>query len=157
MRTIHVTRTIPAPAETVFDRLADHANYDRFRPIHASELVREGDPAPNGVGALRRIKVRPLVFEEEITAYERPSRLDYLIVKLNFPFDHHGGSIRLTPDGEGTHVDWRSSFTVPVPVVGRAIEIPWEITLRRGFRQVLEDVERMVGADARVAYPDPLS
>jgi ribosome-associated toxin RatA of RatAB toxin-antitoxin module len=143
MRSLHVTRTIPAPAEAVFDLLADHANYDRFRPIHTSELVREGEPPPNGVGALRRIKVRPLVFDEEITAYERPTRLDYLIVKLNVPFEHHGGTIRLSPEGDATHVDWRTSFTVPVPVVGSAIEIPWLMTLRRCFHRVLEDVERM--------------
>jgi ribosome-associated toxin RatA of RatAB toxin-antitoxin module len=144
MKTVHVTRTIPAPAEDVFDLLADHANYDRFRPIHDSELVREGDPAPNGVGALRRIKVRPLTFEEEVTAYERPARLDYLIVKLNVPFQHHGGSIRLTPDGDGTHVDWQSSFTVPTPVLGALEEPVWAPVLSRGFRRVLEDVERML-------------
>jgi uncharacterized protein YndB with AHSA1/START domain len=144
MRSLHVTRTIPAPAEAVFDLLADHANYARFRPIHGSELLREGDPAPNGVGALRQIKVRPLTFDEEITVYERPTRLDYLIIKLNVPFEHHGGSITLTPDGGATRVDWRSSFTVPVPVLGRAVELPWFLTLRRGFRQVLEDVERML-------------
>jgi hypothetical protein len=55
MRSVHVTRTIPAPPDEVFDRLADHANYDRFRAIHGSELIREGDPAPNCLGALRRI------------------------------------------------------------------------------------------------------
>jgi uncharacterized protein YndB with AHSA1/START domain len=144
MRSIHVTRTIAAPAEAVFDLLADHANYDRFRPIDGSELLREGDPPPNGLGAMRRIRVRPLTFEEEITAYERPTRLDYLIVKLNVPFEHHGGSIQLTPEGVETHVDWRSTFTVPIPVVGPAIEIPWSTTLRRGFRRVLEDIERML-------------
>ncbi len=144
MRTIHVTRTIPAPAADVFDLLADHAHYDRFRGINGSELVREGDPAPNGVGAVRRIKVTPLSFDEEVTAYERPSRLDYLIVKLNVPFEHHGGSISLTPEGEATHVDWRSSFTVPTPVVGGLQELVWTPMLTRGFRRVLEDVERML-------------
>ena len=143
MRTIHVTRKITAAPEAVFDLLADHANYDRFRPINGSELMREGDPAPNGIGALRRIRVRPLVFEEEITAYERPSRLDYLIVRLNVPFEHHGGSIQLSRDGDTTLVDWRSSFTVPTPLVGGAQELVWEPVLRRGFRRVLEDVERM--------------
>jgi uncharacterized protein YndB with AHSA1/START domain len=146
MRTIHVTRTIPAAPEAVFDRLADHANYERFRPIHASRLLREGDPAPNGVGAVREIKVRPLRFEEEITAYERPTQLDYLIVKLNVPFEHHSGSIRLTPDGDGTHVDWRSSYTVPTPIVGGLQEMVWQPILARGFRRVLEDVERMTSA-----------
>jgi uncharacterized protein YndB with AHSA1/START domain len=146
MRSVHVTRTIPAPPDEVFDRLADHANYDRFRPIHGSELITEGDPAPNGLGALRRIKVRPLVFEEEITAYERPTRLDYLIVKLNVPFKHEGGSITLTPEGHATRVDWRSSFSVPIPVVGGAQELVWQPVLARGFRRVLKDVERMLTA-----------
>ena len=144
MRSVHVTRTIPAPAEDVFDLLADHANYDRFRAIHGSELIREGDPAPNGVGALRRIRVRPLTFEEEITAYERPSRLDYLIVKLNVPLQHDGGSITFALDGDATRVDWRSSFSVPTPVVGGLQETVWQPVLTRGFRRVLEDVERML-------------
>jgi uncharacterized protein YndB with AHSA1/START domain len=147
MRTIHVTRTIPAAPEAVFDRLADHANYDRFRPIHASRLLREGDLQPNGIGALREIKVWPLTFEEEITAYERPTRLDYLIVKLNVPFEHHGGTIRLSPNGDGTHVDWRSSYTVPTPLVGGIQELVWQPVLARGFRRVLEDVERMLRDD----------
>ena len=146
MRTIHVTRTIPAPAEDVVERLADHANYDRFRGINGSELIREGEPAPNGVGALRRIKVTPLSFDEEITTYERPSRLDYRIVKLNVPFEHHGGTITLTPEGDATHVDWQSSFTVPTPVVGGLQERVWHPLLTRGFRRVLEDVERMLSA-----------
>ena len=144
MRTVHVTRTIPAPAEDVFDRLSDHANYDRFRGINGSELIREGEPAPNGLGALRRIKVTPLSFDEEITTYERPSRLSYRIVKLNVPFEHHGGTITLTPEGEATHVDWQSSFTVPTPVVGGLQERVWHPLLTRGFRRVLEDVERML-------------
>jgi uncharacterized protein YndB with AHSA1/START domain len=144
MRSVHVTRTIPAPAEKVFDLLADHANYDRFRAINGSKLLREGEPAPNGVGALREIKVRPLTFEEEITAYERPSRLDYLIVKLNAPMEHHGGTITLSEGSGATTVDWRSSFTVPTPVVGGVQELVWQPVLSRGFRRVLEDIERML-------------
>ena len=69
MRSIHVTRSIPAPPEAVFDLLTDHANYDRFRGIDGSELLRDGDPSPNGVGALRRIRARPFRFDEEVTAY----------------------------------------------------------------------------------------
>lgn len=145
MRSIHVTRTIPAPPEPIFDLLADHANYDQFRAVSGSELVREGDPPPNGVGALRRVRVQVLRFEEEITAYERPTQLDYLIVKLNVPFDHRGGSITLTPEGGATRVDWRSSFRVPIPVVGGLQELAWQPMLARGFRRVLEDVERTVG------------
>jgi uncharacterized protein YndB with AHSA1/START domain len=146
MQSLHVTRSIAAPPEAVFDLLTDHANYERFRGIDDSELIREGNPAPNGVGAVRRIRVRPLRFDEEITAYERPSRLDYLIVDLNVPFEHHGGSIQLSPDGDRTQVDWRSSYTIPMPLVGGLQEIVWKPMLSRGFSRVLEDVERMTGA-----------
>jgi uncharacterized protein YndB with AHSA1/START domain len=144
MRSIHVTRTIPGPPEPIFDLLADHANYDRFRSIHGSELIREGNPAPNGVGAVRRIKVPPLTFDEEVTAYERPTRLDYLIVKLNVPFHHDGGTITLIPDGDSTRVDWRSSYSVPMPLVGGVQELAWQPVLARGFRRTLEDVARIL-------------
>jgi uncharacterized protein YndB with AHSA1/START domain len=145
MRTIHVTRSIPGPAEAVFDRLTDHANYDRFRGIRRSELLSEGDPPPNGVGAKRLVLSGPLRFEEEITAYERPSKLDYLIVKINAPYEHDGGRIRLAERGGWTKVDWTSSFRVPGPLAGIQERV-WAHSLARGFRHVLEDVERMTSA-----------
>jgi uncharacterized protein YndB with AHSA1/START domain len=143
MRTVHVTRTIPAPAERVFDLLADHGNYDRFRGIRAADLIREGEPPPNGVGAVRKVRIGPLRFEEETTAYERPSRLEYLIVKVNTPFEHRGGRIEVSESDDGSLVDWTSSFRIPVPAIGGLIERPWSLALARGFRRVLEDVERM--------------
>jgi uncharacterized protein YndB with AHSA1/START domain len=49
MRTVHVTRTIPAPIEDVFDRLADHANYDRFRGIRSSDLSGRASRRPTAL------------------------------------------------------------------------------------------------------------
>jgi hypothetical protein len=150
MRTVGVTRSIPAPVEPVFDLLADHAGYERFRGIRASELMREGDPPPNGVGALRKVLIGPLRFEEEITAYERPSRLEYLIVRINSPYVHDGGRILLQEMSGWTRVDWTSAFRVPGPLAGPQERI-WAYALARGFRRVLEDVERMVERGG----PDP--
>ena len=144
MRTIEVRRTIPAPAEEIFDVLADHARYDRFRPMSGSELLKQGEPPPNGVGAVRRILARPFRFDEEITAYERPVRLDYLIVDGNTGVDHEGGSIRLESSKGWTLVRWTSRFSVHTPVVGGALERFWQAILTRSFGQVLEDVERIV-------------
>jgi uncharacterized protein YndB with AHSA1/START domain len=144
MRSLTVTRTIAAPPEGVFDLLSDHAHYDRFRGIRGSELLREGEPAPNGVGALRRVLIGPLRFDEEITAFERPSRLDYLIVRLNAPLDHKGGTIRLREEDGATRAEWTTTFRVPTPLVGGVQERVWELALRRGFGRVLEDVERML-------------
>ena len=65
-------------------------------------------------------------------------------MKLNVPFHHDGGSITLAPEGDATRVDWRSSFSVPTPVIGGVEELVWQPVLARGFRRVLEDVERML-------------
>jgi uncharacterized protein YndB with AHSA1/START domain len=145
MRTVHVTRTIPARPEEIFDLLADHAHYDRFRGIRSSELLSEGEPAPNGLGAMRRVLIGPLRFHEEIEGFERPTELGYRIVRINAPFEHEGAHIRLSEQGDATRVDWRSEFRVPVPMAGPAMELGWYVGLRRGFRRVLEDVERMLG------------
>ncbi|MFL5907322.1 MAG: SRPBCC family protein [Solirubrobacterales bacterium] len=144
MRTVRVQRGIEAQPEAVFDLITDHAHYDRFRGIHASELLREGDPPPNGLGATRRVVSRPFRFEEEITAFERPTRMDYLITKINAPLEHQGASIRLLEDRGRTIVEWTSGFRVPTPVVGGLMERAWSLALARGFRRVLEDVERML-------------
>jgi uncharacterized protein YndB with AHSA1/START domain len=150
MRTVTVTRSIDAPPEGVFDLLADHARYGRFRGIRRAELLRDGEPPPNGVGALRRVIVGPLRFDEEVTAFERPLRLDYLIFEINAPFEHEGGTIRLTKENGGTRAEWSTTFGVPTPLVGGVQERLWALALRRGLGRVLEDVERML-ADERAA------
>ena len=144
MRTIRVERTIAAPPERVFEVITDHAQYDRFRGIRGSELLSEGDPAPNGLGAIRRILIGPLRFEEEITAYESQKRMDYLIVRINAPFEHQGGSMRLTAADGGTKVEWTSTFRIPLPLIGGIQERIFAAVFRRGFRRVLEDVERLL-------------
>jgi uncharacterized protein YndB with AHSA1/START domain len=138
-RSIRVERRLDAPPDAVFEIIADHARYDRFDGVRRSQLVEQGNPPPNGLGAVRWIWLGPLRFEEEITAFELPRRLDYLIRDVKgLPFRHEGGSIQLTPDGAGTHAVWTSSFEVPVPLVGGAIDRIFSLRLERGFGRVLE-------------------
>ena len=141
MARIDLDKTLAAPIDDVFELLSDHAGYFRFRGFRTAELVREGAPDPNGVGALRVLAVWPLRFEEEITAFERPTRMDYLIRKVNIPLDHDGGSIALSPAGAGTRVRWRSTFTVPVPVAGGALGAVLASMIKRGFVRLLDDID----------------
>ena len=137
-RSIRVERRLDAPVEGVFEILADHAGYDRFGGIRRAELLRPGTSDRNGVGALRRVTIGPFTFDEEITAYEPPSRLDYLIVKLNLPYEHEGGSIRLGPaDGGGTDAIWTSTFEIPIRLGGVA-ERAFALVFARGFDKTLE-------------------
>jgi uncharacterized protein YndB with AHSA1/START domain len=138
-RSIRVERWLDASPEGVFEIVADHARYERFDGIRRSELVRPGDPAPNGVGAVRWVWLGPLRFEEEITAFEAPRRLEYMIrdVKM-LPFRHAGGSIRLEPHGTGAHAVWTSSFEIPIPLIGRVMDRIFMRQLEQGFAHVLE-------------------
>jgi uncharacterized protein YndB with AHSA1/START domain len=138
-RSIRVERRLDAPPEAVFEIVADHARYDRFDGIRRSELVEPGDPDPNGLGAVRWLWLGPLRFEEVITAFDPPRRFDYLIRQVKtLPVRHEGGSIRLEPDGTGTKAVWTSSFEIPIPVIGGAIDRIFQRQLERGFAHVLE-------------------
>lgn len=144
MRTVQVERTLKAPLQKAFDLLTDHANYKQFRGINDSELMEEGERDRNGVGAMRRVVVGPLRFEEEVTEYDSPNRMSYMIKKINVPFEHHGGRISLKEFGSVTHAVWTSTFRVPIPVIGGAVErLVWSPALSRGFKRVLEDIDRL--------------
>jgi uncharacterized protein YndB with AHSA1/START domain len=140
---IDLDKTLTAPIDDVFELLSNHAGYTRFRGFSTAELLREGADERNGVGALRRLVVRPLRFEEEITAFERPTRMDYVIRKVNLPLRHDGGTITLSSSPTGTRVLWRSTFTVPVPVVGPALGAVLAVGIRRGFVRLLDDIDRL--------------
>jgi uncharacterized protein YndB with AHSA1/START domain len=138
-RSIRVERRLDAPPDAVFEIVADHARYDRFDGIRRSELVERGDPDPNGLGAVRWLWLGPLRFEEEVTAFDPPRRLDYLIRDVKrLPFRHEGGSIRFEPDGTGTKAVWTSSFEIPIPVIGGALDRAFKPQLERGFARLLE-------------------
>jgi uncharacterized protein YndB with AHSA1/START domain len=138
-RSIRVERVLDAAPSGLFEVLADHQRYDRFDGIRRAELIRQGDPAPNGLGALRHVWIGPLRFEEEITAFEPPRRLDYAIRHVRgLPFRHDVGSIRLSPEGGRTRAVWTSSFEVPVPLIGALIDRLFAARLERGFGRLLE-------------------
>ena len=143
MARIDLDKTLAAPIDQVFELLSDHAGYTRFRGFSKAELVREGTEEPNGVGALRRLATGPLRLEEEITAFDRPTRMDYVIRKVNLPLDHDGGTITLSETAAGTRVLWRSTFSVPVPVAGPALAAALAAAIRRGFVRLLDDIERL--------------
>lgn len=138
-RAIRVERRLDAPPDAVFAILTDHARYDRFDGVRRSQLVEPGQPAPNGLGAVRWIWLGPLRFEEEVTAFDPPHRFDYRIREVKtLPFRHAGGSIELTPDDAGTHAVWRSEFEIPIPLVGPALDRVFAARLEQGFAKTLE-------------------
>ena len=118
MRTIRVQRTLHAPAERVFDVLADHAGYTRFSGVKSAKVLRPGQTDPNGLGALREISTGFSWFQEEITVFDRPRRLEYRIVRGSMPIEHDLGRIDIEPTNDGVEVTWTSTFRIALPVIG---------------------------------------
>lgn len=141
MRTIQVRRTLRAPADRVFDVLADHAGYAKFDGVRSAALVRPGASEPNGVGALREIRIGSARFEEEITVFERPTRMEYRIVRSRPPIAHELGRIVLTPVDGGVDVEWTSIFRVALPLIGGLATAIAARRMTKGFAATLAAVE----------------
>lgn len=141
---VRVEKTLRTPIEVVFEYLSDHARYDRFRIMTRSALLREGESERNGVGALRGLSSGPVRFEEEITRFERPTRMDYVIREVNMPVRHEGGSITLTSDARGaTDVLWVSSWSTNVGPVSGPVGAFLAAWIKRGFIWLLNDIDRL--------------
>lgn len=114
-----LTRTSTAPIETVFDAMTDHRTIaDYMWAIRRSTLDREGTPAPNGVGAIRRLAAVGPPFVEEIIEYERPTRYAYKMLS-GAPTRNHVGTVQLRETGGGTEVSWQLRSTLKIPGVDR--------------------------------------
>ena len=81
MASFRYVRQVAAPPEVVFDVLTDHRRYTEITPLRKAELEREGEPAPNGLGAIRVLSALPgPPMREEVIGYERPSRFSYKLL-----------------------------------------------------------------------------
>lgn len=148
MKTITVKRIIKAPAERIFEVIGNHEGYTDLPGMNIAMLEREGRTERNGEGAVRYLKSGPAWFREEITIFERPLRMDYLIIDSLLPLEHKGASIRLQETGAGTEVTWTSTFRIKLPVVGGVLTRLLAKEMSKGFGGALKHIERRVTQSA---------
>jgi hypothetical protein len=70
--TFTLRASIAAPVDVVFDVLTDHRAQADMTALRSSTLEREGEPAPNGVGAVRVLSLVGPPIREQVTAFDRP-------------------------------------------------------------------------------------
>jgi uncharacterized protein YndB with AHSA1/START domain len=133
---IHLERMIDAPAEQVFDWLADPVNL-ATAPLALRGRWAKDSPGP-GAGAVREVLAVGTWFREEITAYDRPRSYSYVIVRAFPPFNHEGGTLTFTASDDGTGVDWLSDYTHPALAGGKVLEAVSYRLLRSSFRAILD-------------------
>lgn len=147
MQTVTVRHIIRAPIDKVFDLISDHANYKQFPGVSDSRLIKLGSPTKNGVGAVRWVKSGLANFNEEVTRYERPTRMDYHITRSFPPLRHQGGTVRLEKTPDGTLVTWTTTMEAKVPLLGRLLTPVFAGMLTRAFNEILRDIERRLAAN----------
>jgi uncharacterized protein YndB with AHSA1/START domain len=135
-------RQVAAPPETVFEVLTDHRGYTKITPLRKAELEREGEPAPNGVGAIRRLTAVGPPMREEVLAYEPGQRFSYKLLS-GLPTRDHVGTVELTPSGAGTHVVYavRTTPTLP-PLVSDAFLTGMKFAIKQLLGGVAKESER---------------
>ncbi len=146
MASFTLQKDVAAPVELVFDVLTDHRGYDKITPLRSSTLEREGDP-PDGVGAVRVLKLAGPPIREEVTEFERPSRFAYKMLS-GAPVRNHTGTVDLAPTGTGTNLVWRVDSTPSIPIP----DAVWGGIMRQVvgqlFRGVVKESERRARAAA---------
>lgn len=135
---IRIQESLTASPEQVFDYLADHEKFVALFGGQGRRVV-DGEKTPNGLGSVRRIGPGPIAFEETITAFEPPRRIEYRITRGS-PLRDHRGEIRLSPEGTGTRLDYLIQFRGRFPLIGRIVAAALRAGWQRHARPQLQQL-----------------
>lgn len=146
---ILVEQSFRAGADAVFAAVSDHPRFIAGRGL-VCRLARQGQPSPNGLGAIREVRSGPVLLVERITGWQPGQGYDYRIERVRLgpvplPFVHELGEVRLLSDGSGTRVTWRSRFRVPVPGLGGRLEAQLAAGGRKAFATLLRRAAEPLG------------
>jgi Polyketide cyclase / dehydrase and lipid transport len=130
MASFRLVRDVAAP-------LVDHRGYSAITSLRRSELEREGDPSPNGVGAIRVLSAVGPPMREEVLTYEEPTRFSYRVLS-GLPVRDHVGTVELTPENGRTRVTY-AVRTMPTLPVGGAVVVG---AVKLGVKQLLAGAAR---------------
>ena len=132
-----VTTASRAPREKVWALVADGAGWKNWAGVMKSSLEREGEPPPDGVGAIRRLGPSPFTSREEVVVWDPPSHLGYVILS-GMPVRNYRADIKLqqvedkaagNPGGVTTVIEWSATFDAKLPGTGTL--------LRAGLRTMI--------------------
>jgi hypothetical protein len=111
-----------APVEAVWARLADSSTWSEWGQWEQTTLDREGVPAPDGVGAIRRLRQGRRTTVEEIVTFAPPRQASYELLS-GLPVRSYHADVTLEPVGGGTRIHWVSTFDGAYPGVGKVVQL----------------------------------
>jgi Polyketide cyclase / dehydrase and lipid transport len=109
-----------ASKEQIFGLVSDATTWSRWAGpmIMHSSWAAQGDPAPGGVGAIRKLGSKWVATREQITEYDAPHYLAYILLG-RLPIRGYRAIVSLDADGDGTRITWAGAFETVVPGTGR--------------------------------------
>jgi hypothetical protein len=140
-----INRTTHAPPATLFRLETDGARWaDWAKPlIVQSSWEQQGDPAPAGIGAVRKVGLWPVLMREKTIEYEQDRRHVYELIGPSTPAKEYRAEALFTPNASGgTDLRWSGSFTESMPGTG-----PIMLVFLRGALQLISS--RMIKAAER--------
>lgn len=141
---VHVRLQVDLNAEPdeVFSFFTDE--FDQIWPGKMTDLGGGTDPIePKGIGFRRRIEPpgMPGHLEEEITAHRRPELIEYRVINDDSPISNHVGTIRFSPHGSGTRVEYAIDFDYSPAALGAVaatvMKVSWTLKSKRVLRNRL--------------------
>jgi uncharacterized protein YndB with AHSA1/START domain len=134
-------REAAAPPETVFAVLTEHHLYAEITPMRKSVLERQGEPPPNGVGAIRVLTSIGPPLREEVIAYDPPTRFSYKLLS-GAPVRDHVGTVELSPSEGGTRVVYAVRTTPTLPLAGIAVVAVVKQAIKALLNGIVKESER---------------
>lgn len=139
-----VRATTTAPIAVVWPLVGEARRWKEWAGFTTAELLAEGDPAPDGVGALRRFGIGPGTSQEKVVAWEPPRHLAYEIVK-GWPARGYRADIDLEPlPSGGTSIRWRGRFDEKVPGTGRVLQACTHKLMARFAKRLVRHAESII-------------
>ena len=122
--TYDVRVSCKAPQEKVFDLVADAPGWPKWAgaEIRWGGWLQEGDPAPGGVGAIRKLGSKQIGTREQILEYDPPHYMAYTILSPTIVRDYRAiVSIDKAEGGAGCTITWAASMEGRFPGAGPAM------------------------------------
>ena len=135
-RTYRVEAGTHASREVVWPLVGEARRWREWSFLTASRLEREGDPDPDGVGAVRRFSRYGVGSREEVVAWDPPGHLGYRILS-GFPVRNYRADVTLTPEGTGTRIEWSGTYDPKWPGTGPLLAVVLSAMMRRFVRDLV--------------------
>jgi uncharacterized protein YndB with AHSA1/START domain len=105
-----------APAEVIWEALADTVSWPTWSPTDSADLEREGWPERESVGAVRVFRTGRFTVREQVVEFQRNRRLVYRMLS-GMPVRDYVAEVSLTPgsDRPATDLVWRSNWRPLIP------------------------------------------